>query len=89
MQHLLEVEGQVGGNDGNVHEVDYVFMLPPVQVLVDVQALWRLGLVSELWQVLPVILLSLTLRAWPVYSSHPNMALICVTQDQPDSHLLL
>ena len=37
---LLEVEGQVGGNDGNVHEVDHMFMLPPVQVLIDVQALW-------------------------------------------------
>lgn len=35
----LEVERQVRGDDGNVHEVDHVLVLPPVQVLVDVQAL--------------------------------------------------
>lgn len=35
----LEVECQVRGDDGDVHEVDDMLMLPPVQVLVDVQVL--------------------------------------------------
>lgn len=38
-QHPLEVERQVRGDDGDVHEVDHVLVLPPVQVLVDVQRL--------------------------------------------------
>lgn len=36
---VLEVERQVSGNDGDVHEVDDEVMLTAVQVLVDVQRL--------------------------------------------------
>ena len=42
----LEVERQVCGDDGDVHEVDHVLMLPPVQVLIDVQGL-QVGLWSQ------------------------------------------
>lgn len=41
--HPLEVKRQVRGNDGDVHEVDDVLVLPPVQVLVDVQVLQGAG----------------------------------------------
>lgn len=37
--HWLEIKCQVSGNDGDVHEVDYMVHLPPVKVLVDVQRL--------------------------------------------------
>lgn len=37
----LEVEGEVGGDDGDVHHVDRVLVLPAVEVLEDVQALER------------------------------------------------
>lgn len=51
--HPLEVERQVGGDDGYVHEVDHVLVLPPVQVLVDVQGLWG-GLWSRCGPVCPL-----------------------------------
>ena len=41
-RRALEVQGQVRGDDGDVHQVDHVLVLPPVQVLVDVQGLRRL-----------------------------------------------
>lgn len=40
-RRALEVQGQVRGDDGDVHQVDHVLVLPPVQVLVDVQGLQR------------------------------------------------
>ena len=36
---LLEVQSQVRGDDGDVHEVDHMLMLSPVEVLVDIQLL--------------------------------------------------
>lgn len=36
-RHRLEVECQVGGDDGDVHEVDDDVVLAAVQILVDVQ----------------------------------------------------
>lgn len=59
----LEVEGQVSGNDSDVHEVDRMLVLAPVQILVDVQALWGPPDGVGLWQMLPVVPLVLTLRA--------------------------
>lgn len=79
---LLEVEGQVSGNDGDVHEVNHMLMLPPVQVLVDVQALWGPAVGIRLWHMLSVVRLVLTLRAYSVCSPHPNLAFTYVTPDQ-------
>ncbi|KAK7796616.1 hypothetical protein U0070_013394, partial [Myodes glareolus] len=58
-----EVEGQVSGDDGNVHEVDHMLVLPPVQVLVDVQALWGPPDGVGLWQVVGATMVDVVAQA--------------------------
>lgn len=67
-----------------------MFMLPPVQVLVDVQALCGPSVCVGLWQMLPVVPLLLTLRVYSVYSPHSNLAFAYAMPHQSlskDSHL--
>lgn len=64
-----------------------MFMLPPVQVLVDVQALWGPSVGVGLWQMLPGVPLVLTLRAYSVYSLHSKLVFTYVIPDQSYGYL--